>query len=180
MCKDIDTVTQRIHRENSYRMILASFVAGLSGEVGKKVEFQNPQNLSQTLIRAVTVTEPLKQEKFSENFYAKFEKSVRLSTRQDDREFAERHSPKRTAKQPRARRYARGAHRSGTSSSTRYVQHSSEPRCYECEGRGHIARECPKRKKRERTKNAPGRKNLSERSKRSRSPGDEPHHTRGK
>jgi hypothetical protein len=32
MCKDSDPVAQRIHRENSDRMLLASFVAGLSGK----------------------------------------------------------------------------------------------------------------------------------------------------
>jgi hypothetical protein len=180
ICKDSDLVAQRIHRENADRMLLASFVAGLSGKVGKQVKFQNPQDQSQALTIALTVTEALKQEKLAETFYAKLEKSVRLSTRQDDREFAERHSPKRAATHPRARRYARGAERSGTSRSAREAQHRWEPRCYECEGRGHLARECPTRQKRERTQNAPGRKNPSERSNRSRSPGDEPRHTRGK
>jgi hypothetical protein len=44
-------------------MLLASFVAGLSGEIGKQVKFQNPQDLSQALTIALTVTEALKQEK---------------------------------------------------------------------------------------------------------------------
>jgi hypothetical protein len=108
---------------------LASFVAGLSGEVGKKVKFQNPQDIREALKIALTVTKALKQEKFAETLYAKFEKSVRFSTRQDDREFAERHSPKRAANHPSARRYARGADRLGTSSSTRDIQKSWEPRC---------------------------------------------------
>jgi hypothetical protein len=78
----------------------------------------------------------------------------------------------------RARIYAREAHRSGTSNSARDAQHKSEPRCYECEWCGHLARECPTRQKSERTQNAPGRENPSERSIRSRSPGDEIRHTR--
>jgi hypothetical protein len=45
MCKDSEPVAQRIHRENAERMFLVSFVAGLSGEVGKQVKFQNPQDL---------------------------------------------------------------------------------------------------------------------------------------
>ena len=40
MCKDSDPVAQRIHRENAERMLLASFVAGLSGEVGRQVKFR--------------------------------------------------------------------------------------------------------------------------------------------
>ena len=42
------------------------------------------------------------------------------------------------------------------------------------------ARECPTRLKREKTRNAPGKENPSERSNRSRSPGDEPRHPREK
>jgi hypothetical protein len=120
MCKDSDPVAQWIHRENVERMLLASFVAGLSGEIGKQVKFQNPQDLRQALT-ALAVREALKQEKFAETFYTKFNKSVRLSTRQD-REPAERHSPRRAANHLGARRYARGADRSATSGSTRDVQ----------------------------------------------------------
>jgi len=36
MCKESDPVAQRIHRENAERMILASFVAGLSGVAGRQ------------------------------------------------------------------------------------------------------------------------------------------------
>jgi len=128
MCKDSDPVAQRIHRENAERMLLASFVAGLSGEVGKQVKFQNPQDLRQALTTALAVTEALRQEKFAETFYTKFEKSVRLSNRQDDREPAGRYSPKRAANPPRTRRYERGADRSGSSGSTRDVRARTEPR----------------------------------------------------
>jgi hypothetical protein len=151
MCKDSDPVARRVHREKADRMLLASFVAGLSGEVGKQVKFQNPQDLRQALTTALAVTEALKLEKFAETFYIKFDKSVRRSNQQDDRVLAERHSHRRAANHPRARRNARGADRSGTSSSTRDVQPRTEPRCYECEGRGHLARECPTRLKREKT-----------------------------
>jgi len=177
MCKDSDPVAQRIHRENAERMLLASFVAGLSGEVGNQVKFQNPQNLRQALTTALAVREALKQEKFAETFYTKFDKSVRLSNQQYDREPAERHSPRRATNHLRTRRYERGAGRSG---STRDVQARTEPRCYECEGRGHIARECPTRLKSEKTRNAIGKENPRERSNRSSSHGDEPRHAREK
>jgi hypothetical protein len=60
---------------------------------------------------ALTVTEAIEQERFAETFFEIFEKTVRLSTRQDDRHFAERHSQGRAANHPRARRYACGTDR---------------------------------------------------------------------
>jgi len=39
MCKDSDPLAQRIHRENAERTLLASFVAGLSGEVERQIQF---------------------------------------------------------------------------------------------------------------------------------------------
>jgi hypothetical protein len=180
MCKDSDPVTQRFHREKADRMFLASFVAGLSGEVGKEVKFQNPQDLRRNLTIALTISEALKQEKFAENFYTKFDMSVRLSNLQDDRATAEKHAQRRAVNHLRARRNARDADRSVTSSSTRNVQPRTEPGCYRCEGRGHLARECHTRKKLEKTQNVPGRKNPSERSNRSDSPGDKPRHAREK
>jgi hypothetical protein len=173
MCKDSDPVAQKIHRENSDRMLLASFVSGLSGEVGRQVKFQNPQDIRHALTIALTVTEALKQEKFAETFYTKFDRSVRISKRQGDRQPAERRKAKHTADDLGVRNGARSSDRAGPSSNTRRVQYGSEPRCYECQGHGHLARECPTRLKREKSQNAPRKKNPSERSNRSRSPGDE-------
>jgi len=48
---------------------LASFVAGLSGEVGRQVKFQNHQDLRQALTTALAVREALKQERFAENLH---------------------------------------------------------------------------------------------------------------
>jgi len=88
-------------------MLLASFVVGLSGEFGRQVKFQKPQDLRQALTTALAVRETLKQEKFAETFYTKFDKSVRLSNRQDGREPAARHSSRRAANHLRTRRYER-------------------------------------------------------------------------
>jgi len=44
MCKNSDPVAMRIHRENAERMLLASFVAGLSGVAGRQVRYQNPHS----------------------------------------------------------------------------------------------------------------------------------------
>jgi len=67
-------------------MLLASFLSGLTGVVGHQVGFQNPRNLQQALTTAVAVRGAEKQERFAEIFYTKFDKSVRLSARSDDRE----------------------------------------------------------------------------------------------
>ena len=96
MCKDSDPVAQRIHRENA-EDAHSQICAWPVWEVGRQVKFQNPQGLRQALTTALAVREGLKQEKFAETFYTKFDKSVRLSDREDEREPAERYSPKRAA-----------------------------------------------------------------------------------
>jgi len=68
MCKDSDPVAHRIHSENAGRMLLASFVAGVSGEIGCQVKFQNPQDLRQSLTTALAVRGALQQESFAETF----------------------------------------------------------------------------------------------------------------
>jgi hypothetical protein len=70
-------------------MLLASFVAGLSGVAGRQVRYQNPQTLQRALFIALLVTEAEKQERVSETFYAKFDESVSFkpqSTSRSDRE----------------------------------------------------------------------------------------------
>jgi hypothetical protein len=57
MCKVDDPVAQRIHRKNAYRMVLASFVAGLTGVPGKQVRYANPRNIEQVLSIALSVQE---------------------------------------------------------------------------------------------------------------------------
>jgi len=50
-CRVDEPVVQRIHYENADGMLLASFVAGLSGIPGRQVRFSNPQSLDQVLKR---------------------------------------------------------------------------------------------------------------------------------
>jgi hypothetical protein len=57
-----DPLVQQIHRKNAERMLLASFVAGLSGAPGKQVRYANPQTMQQALTIALSVQEAEKQE----------------------------------------------------------------------------------------------------------------------
>jgi hypothetical protein len=64
VCKVDDPLVQRVHYENADRMLLASFVAGLTGVPGRQVLFANPQTVDQALKIALSVQEAEKQ-KFS-------------------------------------------------------------------------------------------------------------------
>jgi hypothetical protein len=164
MCKDSDPVAQRIHQENSERMLLASFVAGLAGVAGRQVRYQKPQTLQHALSIALSVREAEKQERFSETLYAMFDESVSVKPRSTIRSDHERHSARRTA-DARPSNHLSGqqyttsysTNKSVTSASARDVQTRAELRCYEREGRGHFARECTTRLKGARTRNSPGR-----------------------
>jgi len=68
MCKTSDQVAQRIHRENAERMLLASFVAGLTGPPGKQVRYASQRGIGQALSIALAVQEAEKQERFNESF----------------------------------------------------------------------------------------------------------------
>jgi hypothetical protein len=146
MRRDDNPAVQKIHRENAERMLLASFVAGLSGEIGKMMRIQNPQNVNQALTTALTIREALSQEKNAKTFFTKFENSVEVSSQ----------------------------------GRVRHAQGRAEPKCYECEGRGHFARECPTHLNRGQTRNSPRKKNPSGCSSRPRSPGDESRYTKGR
>jgi hypothetical protein len=71
-------------------MLLASFVAGLSGVAGRQVRYQNHQTLQRALSIALSVREAEKQERFSETFYAKFDESVSVKLRSTSRSDRER------------------------------------------------------------------------------------------
>lgn len=50
-------MAQRINRENVERMLLASFIAGVTGVPGKQVRYANPRNIEQVLSIALSVQE---------------------------------------------------------------------------------------------------------------------------
>jgi hypothetical protein len=95
---DSDPAVQETHKEYSETMLLASFVAGQTGEVGKLTIAQNPQNLDQALNSALAVREVVRQEMVMGTFYTKFEKSVRISDRGGKGESDARRYPKHAGK----------------------------------------------------------------------------------
>jgi tRNA A37 N6-isopentenylltransferase MiaA len=80
-CKVGEPVAQRVHQENAERMILASFVSGLTGVPGRQVRYANPQTVQQALQIALPVQEAEKQERFNSSFYTRFDNSASLESR---------------------------------------------------------------------------------------------------
>jgi len=63
---------QRIHRENAERLLLASFVGGLTGVPGRQIRYANSQTKEQALTIALSEQEAEKQKSFNESFYTSF------------------------------------------------------------------------------------------------------------
>jgi hypothetical protein len=181
MGKTDDPVAQRKHRENAERMLLASFISGLAGKVGKHVRYQTPRNLEQTLQIALALQKKKKQEKFNESFYTRFENSVRLVSRSHSQTYRENGKSQHSA-DTHAESYVRGQHGrtsrgngKPTTAGNRNVQTRAALKCYECDGTGHFAKECPTRLRRKvKPSYSPGSRNSRERSKHSRSPDEKP------
>jgi hypothetical protein len=159
-------------------MLLASFVRGLSGEIGKLTRIPNAQYLDQALNAALAAREAIRQERRPETFYTHSGKPAKVSrgkNRNDYRDQWDNHT-----KESRSNTYAHNPKREGYYKSYRDTRDSREVRCYECAGKGHFASECPTRVRRTQTRNSPRRKHLSGRSSRSSSPRDESRREREK
>jgi len=143
-----DPATQDIHKENTDRMLLARFVAGLAGEAGRQNRFSNLSSFDQALKIAITAQEAEKQERFSESFYAIFNDSLKLHS--PGRTCHDSHEPHGSAEarrvgsrtQMQRNMTSRSRNRPKTSGN-RNEQTKAALRCYECEGFGHFGSECP-------------------------------------
>jgi hypothetical protein len=179
MRRDNDPTVQRIHEENAERMLLASFVGGLSGEIGKMTRIQNPQGLDQALNTALAVREAIRQGKVAETFYTKFDRCTDISERGGYNRSNGKYCSERTPKRPIDRKRERNLGAENSTRSKRGTQRRADLKCYECEGHGHFAYECPTRLKKGRTRNSPRNSYPSGRSNRSGSPGDETNRSKG-
>jgi hypothetical protein len=144
--KSDDRLAYRIHHENAEHMLLATFVAGLSGAPGRQVRYVKPQTMKQALTITSSVQEAEKQERFNEGFYTKFKNSVRLRTRSSNRVSSERDCFNRSAYSDTGSRM-RGEHRrpvrvnikSFASQITRNAQNKAAIKCNECDVLGYVA-----------------------------------------
>jgi hypothetical protein len=76
-----DPVQQKWHYEQAERMLLASFISGLSGEVGKFTRFNLPANMSEVLKIATTVNQAQTEDRRNECFYVDQQGTLRQSGR---------------------------------------------------------------------------------------------------
>ena len=68
MIKSADPQIQHIHKENADRMLLASFVSGLTSTAGYEVRILHTESLRETLNLAVFVEDAERQQRFNESF----------------------------------------------------------------------------------------------------------------
>ena len=185
LCGVNDPLAQHKHNENAERMLLVSFVAGHTGSPGRQMRHRNPQTLQEAISFALSVQEAEKQERFNESFCVQFDRSVRYLSRSssrtgrvDDRPSRPADSHTSSIKRSQQHEHSRIAGRPPNSRITRNAQTEAALRCYECEGLGHYARECPTRQKRESHRpSSPGRRNQSARSRRPRASGENSQNT---
>jgi len=71
MSKVNEPRAQQIHRENADRMCLASFVAGLSGVVGRQLRYAHSRTLQEAFNLVLAVDKAERQERRNETFYTR-------------------------------------------------------------------------------------------------------------
>ena len=179
MIKSVEPQIQHIRKENADRMLLASFVSRLISSTCHQIRISYSHSLGEDLKTALSVQEAERQEGFNESFHTRSEKSVQLMSEPKGRTYSG-NGNRRHSSEPRADRQALSQRQSAPASKNRAeaqenrrTRTEATVRCYECDGGGHFARECPTRlRKEKKLSDSPGRKNSSERSKRSLAPGD--------
>jgi hypothetical protein len=159
-------------------MLLASFVGGLAGEIGKLTRIQNTQNLEQALNAALAVREAIRQETRPETFYTHSKKPAKVSSDKNRNEYRDQWDNQ--PKESRGSTYSHSPEKQSYYKGYRGTRDSRELRCYECEGKGYFASEYPTRVKRTQSQNSPGRRHPSGRSSQPTSPREESRREREK
>ena len=121
-------------------MLLASFVSGLNGLIGKQTRYASPSSMHQALQIALAVEQAEKQDRFNESFYTRSEKSVRLTSQSPSSTYA---GSRRTRQSADARASSRthGQQYKGSKDRVQSPRNAirNALKCYECEGIGHFA-----------------------------------------
>jgi hypothetical protein len=134
-----DPVTQRIYSEKAERMLLASYTAGLTGTPGLQVRYRMPTTLQEAVQIATSVGQAESQERTGSAFFLEahpcHQSQVSISN-ESARLRGGKNRSTRSHPKPRKRQAPNKAD-----------QTTEEPRCFECSGLGHYARECPSRRR---------------------------------
>jgi len=144
----------------------------------RQVRFSYPQSLEEALNLSLAVQEAERQERFNESFYTQSEKSVRLLSEPQSRPDSGSKNRRKSGElrpdgQVRNQRHSAPARTTRAEpQENRKTQTEAAIWCYKCDGRGHFARECPTRLRKEKKLSDSGRKNPPKRSKRSHVPGE--------
>jgi hypothetical protein len=162
VCKVENPLPHAFHYENAERMLLATFVSCLAGEPCRQVRYANPPTMEKALQIALSVEQAERQEKLNKTF--------NLQSRSPTCTRNGKHKPRRSADARREVSHTPAQRHKAPPSQDKLPRALTETavRCYGCEGKGNFARECPTRLKREvNSTTSPGRRNPSERSRRS-------------
>jgi hypothetical protein len=137
-----EPLLQKFHYDQAQRMLLSTFIAGLSGNSGRQVRYQMPATVDQALQIAVTVYEAEAEEKGNLAFFSNSEnQSKRRSNFGQPRKTLGRseygQATRVTSDTPHAGRKHRQQNARPTNASS-----EGKMLCFKCGKPGHFAREC--------------------------------------
>lgn len=140
-----DPLERRILAEEAERRLLAAYVAGLRGEIGKYVRLGRPKTMKDAVELAITATNEARQETSHRDVFVVTEHKLSQSYRNEHT--TENCSEEKSLSTPRdqQRRDAeRNSHYqyTNTNRGAAYGFRRNNIVCYSCRKRGHIAREC--------------------------------------
>jgi hypothetical protein len=125
-------------------MLLASYTSGLRGNPGRQVRYLLPSTLEEAVKIAETVNQADEEENRREAFYLE-------DGRRRPRDTGSRR-PRLRSGDPAKFSHRRKQGERDTSRARLGISLRDESKRYECHGFGHLARECPPRRKRQRSR----------------------------